>query len=172
MTETESAAVIEKETAEVPAIAAEPEPEPASGPAFPEETPFRPKDQSDLRTELMKKQLFWTRLGSIFLGVTMMVALLAAARLMRLVPQAEAALETAGVVMENIDQLSRQLQDADIPAILENLDRTLTQSRSSLTDVSEAVRAISAIDFAGLGEAIQDLQNVLKNPIGSLFGRG
>lgn len=169
MTETESAAVIEieKETPEVPAAVA-PAPEPAS----PEETLRRLEEQSALRTELTKKLLFWTRLGALFLGVTMMIALLAAVRLTQLVPQVEEALDTAGVVMENLTQLSRQLQDADIPAILENLDRTLTQSRSSLTDVSEAVQAISAIDFAGLGQAIQDLQRVLRNPIGSLFGRG
>lgn len=174
MTETGSAALAEKEpsalilpSVEPPAPA--PGPDLETGPASLEKTLLRLEEQSAIRTELAKKRLFWVRLGSLFLGVTMAVAVYAAATLM---PQAQSALDTATVVMDSLTQLSRQLQEADLPAILENLDQTLTQSRSSLTDASEAVRSISAIDFAGLNEAILDLQRVLRNPLGSLFGRG
>lgn len=177
MTETESTALMEKETAEDPgapaaetlAITPVPEPEVGPDPTFLEKTLRRLEEQSVLQTALAKKRLFWVRLGSLFLGVTMAVVLLTASTL---TPQIETALDTANGVMENLTRLSAQLEEADIPAILENLDRTLTQSRSSLTDVSEAVRSISAIDFAGLNQAILDLQRVLRNPLGSLFGRG
>ena len=60
---------------------------------------------------------------------------------------------------------------ADIPAILDNLDQTLTESRASLAEASEAVQAVSSIDFASLNTAILDLKRLLENPLGSLFGR-
>lgn len=183
MTETETTALLEKETAEAAeavgtAKTAEPAgtpltvaavPEPETEPAALEKNLRRLEEQSALQTALAKKRLFWVRLGSVFLGVTMLIVLVTVTTLM---PQLEAALDTAGGVMENLTQLSAQLQEADLPAILENLDKTLTQSRSSLVDVSEAVRSISSIDFAGLNDAILDLQRVLRNPLGSLFGRG
>lgn len=141
-----------------------------------EETPFsmektlrRLEEQSALQTELAQKRLFWGRLGCVFLGVTMAVVFFTAVTLS---PRIEATLDNADLVMEHLTQLSQQLQEADLPDILENLNKTLTQSRASLGDVSEAVRSISAIDFAGLNDAILDLQRVLRNPIGSLFGRG
>lgn len=141
-----------------------------------EETPFsiektlrRLEEQSVLQTELAQKRLFWGRLGSIFLGVTMAVVFFTAATL---TPKVNTTLENADLVMEQLTQLSGQLQEADIPAILENLNKTLTQSRASLADVSKAVDSLSSIDFAGLNGAILDLQKVLRNPLGSLFGRG
>lgn len=146
---------------------------PASGP---EEAPFsmektlrRLEEQSVIQTELAQKRLFWGRLTAVFIGITMAVVALATARLM---PRIQTTLDNADLVMEQLTRLSQQLEEADIPSILENLDKTLTQSRASLEDVSEAVRSISAIDFAGLNQAILDLQRVLRNPIGSLFGRG
>lgn len=144
--------------------------------ANPEETAFsmertlrRLEEQSLLQTQLAQKRLFWGRLSAVFIGVTMAAVLLT---VMTLTPRLQATLDNADLVMEQLTQLSEQLQEADIPAILENLNKTLTQSRASLVDVSEAVRSISSIDFAGLNEAILELQRVLRNPIGSLFGRG
>ena len=164
MTETTSTALVERGPAPLAVPGGElPEPPTLEG------TLRRLEEQSALQTQLAAKRLFWVRLGSVFLGVTMAVVLMAAATL---IPRAQASLDTADAVMESLAQLSGQLQEADLPAILENLDQTLTQSRSSLTDVSEAVRSISAIDFASLNNAILDLQKVLRNPLGSLFGRG
>lgn len=169
MTENGTAALMEKETPETTAILPVEVPGTEAGPVSIETTLRRLEEQSVLQTELARRRLFWVRLGSVFLGVTMGLAMLAA---LILIPRAQATLDAVDVVMENLTQLSQQLQGADIPAILENLDRTLSQGRSSLTDISEAVRSISSIDFEGLNRAIQDLQRMVKNPIGSLFGLG
>lgn len=173
MTENQSTALMDKETPKAPAIPAEETlaitPAPGAGPASLEKTLRRLEEQSAIRTELALKRLFWVRLGSVFLGVTMAVVMLTAATLM---PRVQASLDATDVVMDNLTQLSQRIEEADLPAILENLDQTLTQSRASLGEVSGAMESISAIDFAGLSEAIQDLQRVLRNPLGSLFGRG
>ena len=171
MTESEATALMEKETPDPTAILpVEPlAPAPEAEPVTIETTLRRLEEQSAFQTELAKRRLFWVRLGSVFLGATMAAVVLA---VLILVPRAQATLDAVDVVMENLTQLSQQLQGADIPAILENLDQTLSQGRSSLTDISEAVRSISSIDFEGLNRAIQDLQRMVKNPIGSLFGLG
>lgn len=172
MTETETTALAEREPSPL-AVPPAPDPAPAPDPEQDlspvERTLRRLEEQSLLQTQLSQKRLFWAQLGGVFLGVTMAVVVLAA---LILVPRAQAALDAADVVMDNLTQLSQQLQGADIPAILENLDKTLDQGRSSLGDISEAVRAFSEIDFEGLNQAIQDLQRMTRNPLGSLFGLG
>lgn len=167
MTETETNLRTENEAAQELSIT--PVPHPEETPFSMEKTLRRLEEQSVIQTRLAQKRLFWGRLSAVFIGVTMAVVVLA---VVTLTPRVQTTLDNADLVMGQLTRLSQQLQEADIPSILENLNKTLTQSRASLADVSEAVRSISSIDFASLNQAILDLQKVLRNPIGSLFGRG
>ena len=79
MTETESTALLEKESAGAPAeplaITPVPEPKAEPEPASLEKTLRRLEEQSALQTELAKKRLFWARLSGVFLGLTMLIVL-------------------------------------------------------------------------------------------------
>ena len=89
----------------------------------------------------------------------------------RVIPAVERTLTNANTTLLEITTLAQQLEGADIPAILDNLDQTLTESRASLVEASEAVQAVSSIDFESLNQAILDLKRLVENPLGSLFGR-
>ncbi len=89
----------------------------------------------------------------------------------RVIPAVERTLTNANTTLLEVTTLAQQLEGADIPAILDNLDQTLTESRASLAEASEAVQAVSSIDFESLNQAILDLKRLVENPLGSLFGR-
>lgn len=176
MTDAENTAVMEKEKEVVNSLEAPPPPAP------PPEAPPAPgadtvrleallrqiEEQSLFRTQLAKKQLFWGRLTALFMGVMAATVVFTVSSVL---PQVESVLGTASSTMDSITRLSMELQGADIPAILENLDQALTEGRASMADASEAMQSVSSIDFASLNAAILDLQRVLENPLGSLFGR-
>lgn len=190
MTDTETAAAVidpeARETREAPAQPAAPAEEPPapapkpqkSAPSLAAPSPAearvesllrRLEEQSALQTKLAKKRLFWGRLSALCVGVMAAVLVFTVNTLM---PRVESVLGTANSTLSSITILSQQLQDADIPAILENLDQTLTEGRASLNEASQAVQSVATIDFASLNQAILDLQRLLSNPLGSLFGRG
>ena len=78
----------------------------------------------------------------------------------------------ADVTLDHIAIIAQQLEAADIPGVLDNLNQTLNEGRESLNEASESIQEISAIDFAALNAAILDLQKLVKNPLGSIFSRG
>ena len=127
------------------------------------------EEQSALRTAMARKQLQLTRLSTLFVGVMAAAVVLFVGLCL---PRVNATLGYADGALQNLQAVTQQLQEADLAAILRNLDQTLTEGRVSLQDASEAMRNISAVDFEGLNKAITDLQKVLNNPIGSIFGFG
>lgn len=172
MEEKEAVVTLEK-TEEQPApqaaaVAPPPAPAPGADTGRIEALLRRLEEQSSLQTKLAKKRLFWGRLSCACLGVMAAAVVLTAGTL---TPRVEVTLSQANQALGDINILAQQLEMADIPAILDNLDQTLTESRASLAEASEAVQAVSSIDFASLNTAILDLKRLLENPLGSLFGR-
>ncbi len=164
MDEKENTATLEKQ--EVPQTGtAAPSPAPDPSAARVETLLRRLEEQSVLQTKLAKKRLFWARLSTAVFAVALM--LLAG----RVIPAVERTLTNANTTLLEVTTLAQQLEGADIPAILDNLDQTLTESRASLAEASEAVQAVSSIDFESLNQAILDLKRLVENPLGSLFGR-
>ena len=90
----------------------------------------------------------------------------------RVIPAVENTLSRADVTLDHIAIIAQQLEAADIPGVLDNLNQTLNEGRESLNEASESIQEISAIDFAALNAAILDLQKLVKNPLGSIFSRG
>ena len=127
----------------------------------------RLEEQSALQTVLAKKRLFYARLSAAFLAVT---AIAVVWMVGQVIPQMERTLGTANTTMADVDLVMQQLAMADIPGIIENLDQTLSEGRESIAEASDALQQVSSIDFAGLNKAIQELQGVLENPLGSLIG--
>ena len=154
MDEKENTATLEKQ--EVPQTgAAAPSPAPDPSAARVETLLRRLEEQSVLQTKLAKKRLFWARLSTAVLAVALM--LLAG----RVIPAVERTLTNAKTTLLEVTTLAQQLEGADIPAILDNLDQTLTESRASLAEASEAVQAVSSIDFESLNQAILDLKRLV-----------
>ena len=159
MDEKENTATLEKQ--EVPQTGtAAPSPAPDPSAARVETLLRRLEEQSVLQTKLAKN-----RLSTAVFAVALM--LLAG----RVIPAVERTLTNANTTLLEVTTLAQQLEGADIPAILDNLDQTLTESRASLAEASEAVQAVSSIDFESLNQAILDLKRLVENPLGSLFGR-
>jgi len=127
----------------------------------------RLEEQSALQTAIAKKRLFYSRLSAAFLGAAALAMIWLAGRV---IPQVELTLSNANSALQTVEVVAQQLNAADIPAILENLDQTLVEGRESINEASEALQRVSDIDFAGLNRAISDLQQVLENPLGSLVG--
>lgn len=150
----------------LPAVPKE-EPVPAAGEARLEAALRRLEEQSALQTTLAKKRLLYARLSAAFLAVT---AIAVVWMVGQVIPQVERTLSIADTTMQDVDLVMQQLAAADIPGILENLDQTLSEGRESIADASDALQQVSSIDFASLNKAIQDLQGVLENPLGSLVG--
>jgi len=170
MAEMETAAVMEQDAPKDSSAppAKDPAPAPRTDTTRMEQLLRRLEEESALQTRLAKKRLFWGRLSALFVGVMAAAVVFTVGSVL---PRARWVLDAANTALFDIHNLSWQLQQADIPAILENLDQTLTEGRASLNEASEAVQAISTIDFASLNTAILDLKRLLENPLGSLFGR-
>ena len=135
---------------------------PQTGAAAPDPSAARVET---LLRRLEEQSVLQTRLSTAVFAVALM--LLAG----RVIPAVERTLTNANTTLLEVTTLAQQLEGADIPAILDNLDQTLTESRASLAEASEAVQAVSSIDFESLNQAILDLKRLVENPLGSLFGR-
>jgi hypothetical protein len=124
-------------------------------------------EESAVQTVMARKQLNLTRLSTIFVGImTAAVVLFVGAVL----PKVNTTLANADQVLQSLGEVAVQLEEADLQGILANLNRTLAEGQESLRDASEALEKVSQIDFDSLNQAINDLSNLLNNPLGALFG--
>jgi hypothetical protein len=69
--------------------------------------------------------------------------------------------------LQNIEVITTELAEADLPAMISNIDELVT---SSQTSVNLATEKISGIDFEALNQSIRDLQSIIQ-PLARLFGR-
>ena len=123
--------------------------------------------------EKTTKQLFYTRiLAGAALGL-FLVVLIAAMVLVpkassvlsqtnKLVTDASGILESADLVLQDISTMSNE-----VTSVSEGLNDFIIENAQTLTD---AAQDISNIDFAGLNQAIQDLQDAV-GPFANLMNR-
>ena len=67
--------------------------------------------------------------------------------------------------VSNIQKISKDLSDANLPEMIDNMDRLVTSESS----IETAVEKLNSIDFDSLNSAIRDLANIVR-PLGKLFG--
>lgn len=83
-----------------------------------------------------------------------------------LIPRINSLFNDVQASVTNIQKISQELADADLPGMIENVDSLVTTSESSIQD---AMEKLNSIDFDSLNSAIQDLSNIIR-PLGKLFG--
>ncbi|MDO4329899.1 MAG: hypothetical protein Q4C66_11270 [Lachnospiraceae bacterium] len=83
-----------------------------------------------------------------------------------LIPKVNQLLDDIQVSVTNIQDISQDLADADLPKMIQDVDNLVSTSESS---IQTAVNKLNSIDFDALNSAITDLSNIVR-PLGRLFG--
>ena len=83
-----------------------------------------------------------------------------------LIPKVNQLLDDIQVSVSNIQNISQDLAEADLPRMIRKVDSLASTSESS---IRTAVDKLNAIDFEALNSAITDLSNIVR-PLGRLFG--
>lgn len=83
-----------------------------------------------------------------------------------LIPKVNQLLDDIQISVTNIQDISQDLADADLPNMIQNVDSLVSTSESS---IRTAVDKLNSIDFDALNSAITDLSNIVR-PLGRLFG--
>ena len=115
--------------------------------------------------ELARQQRFLSTVITTALLVILCLFLLAGSLV---IPRLSAFCRRADSAMTQLETLSAQLEQADLPAALENLD---TLASASQDGMQQALDAINAIDTEALNDTISDLAEVIA-PLSQLFGTG
>ncbi len=114
--------------------------------------------------EMTKKQLAWQRVSSICIFGIFAIVLIAA---IKILPTLESTLKHADTVAENaigtLDEIDKAV--AEISDSNSDLNKLLNENAEPLT---KAVKNMSEIDFEGMNQAIQDLQDTV-GPMASFF---
>lgn len=123
--------------------------------------------------EKTKKQLLYTRvLAAAAVGMFLIMLLAAVV----VVPKASAALSQISDVMVRVQGLAENADSAvtgiqkmsgEVTAVSQSLNEFVTDNAQTLT---EAAKDISQIDFEGLNQAIQDLQDAV-SPLAKMMNR-
>jgi len=82
-----------------------------------------------------------------------------------LMPQVQELSAQTQVVLSNLTQVTDQLADMDLGAMIENVDELVVTSQSG---VDQAMKKLNQIDFDTLNQAISDLSDVVE-PLASFF---
>lgn len=83
-----------------------------------------------------------------------------------LIPRVNQLLDDIQVSVMNIQNISQDLAEADLPKMIQDVDSLVSVSESS---IQTAVNKLNSIDFDALNSAITDLSNIVR-PLGRLFG--
>ncbi len=84
-----------------------------------------------------------------------------------LIPKVNQLMDDIQVSVTNIQHISQDLADADLPKMIQDVDSLVSTSESS---IQTAVDKLNSIDFDALNSAITDLSNIVR-PLGRLFGK-
>ncbi len=137
-------------------------------------------DQANQKqTKFAKWQCFFSAIAAACCAAILIIVLC-------LLPQINAAIEQANIVMDDIRQVSSQLTQADWEGLvsdLEEVSEQLAQANlgsiakdinalvdSCQTGVQDAVEKLDAIDLKTLNKAIKDLSDVVE-PLARFFNR-
>lgn len=122
-------------------------------------------EESERRQEKYAKRQFLMSMVMALCCVGIFCAVLLAYQ--NVVPTAQKSLQTIGAVAEDLGQISNQLTEADLAALVEHVDQLAVNSEQG---VQKALEQINAIDIDSLNQAIQDLSDVV-SPLAKLMGR-
>lgn len=110
----------------------------------------------------LKRQVSWMRFLTIFLTVTVVAV---GGFIFTLIPKAEKIMTQIDTVTNDMDTVITDLNNANLPVALENVNKLLETSQTTLVDAAENM---NKIDFETLNKAIGDLQKVVE-PLANLF---
>lgn len=133
-----------------------------------------------------QKQIRYARLQCVFSAVAAVCCAAALVLVAGLLPKLDAIARQADVVMQDVQQVSSQLAQADWEGMISDLEQVgaqiaqadfgaLTQEvstlvQSSQSGVEEALGKLNSIDLDTLNRAIADLAAVVE-PLAKFFGR-
>jgi len=133
-----------------------------------------------------RQQARFAKLQCLFSAVAAVCCLFVLVAVLTLVPQLKDTAGQVDAVLTNVEDVSRQLAEADVAAVMENLEEVtdeLAQAEldtmagdvrqlvsTSQTGVEEALNKLNAIDLKTLNKAIQDLADVVA-PLANFFNR-
>ena len=81
-------------------------------------------------------------------------------------PRVNTLLDDLQASAKNIQQVSKELTEADLPQMMKNMNALVSTSETS---IQNAMDKLNSIDFEALNSAITDLSNIVR-PLGRLFG--
>ena len=119
-----------------------------------------------------RKQTWYARLQFIFSFVAAVACLLLVLAGMKILPQIQQMITQAETVLSNLESVTTQLANSDLPGMVENIDVLVNNVDdlvgASHIGVEQAIEKINAIDFNKLNDAIKDLSDVIE-PIAKFF---
>ncbi|NLG05611.1 MAG: hypothetical protein GX567_17575 [Clostridia bacterium] len=129
------------------------------------------REDNEKQMNYLKKQLRVSQFFTVFLVVILTIVIFqiisVIPKVNGLLAQTETMMTDAQAVMKNIDTVTKELTEADIAGMLEDVDSLVVSSETSMAD---AMNQVMAIDIESLNQAIKDLQSVVA-PLAKLFGR-
>ncbi len=113
-------------------------------------------DMNKQQLKVMKKQLLWIQATSLILVVAFVVLIVFLGNMFTRISK----------TISDIEIVSAQLADADLPAMIEHVNTLVDSSQQS---VQAASSKIESIDIEALNQSIHDL-NAIIEPLARLFG--
>lgn len=83
-----------------------------------------------------------------------------------LIPKVNVLLDDIQASVANIQSITQELVDADLPGMIQDVNHLVSTSESTLKTTTDK---LNSIDFESLNSAIQDLANIIR-PLGRWFG--
>ena len=122
-------------------------------------------EESERRQEKYAKRQYLMTMVMALCCVGVFCAVLFAYK--SVVPTAQRSLQTIGAVAEDLGQISNQLTEADLAALVDHVDKLAINSEEG---IQKALEQINSIDIDSLNQAIRDLSDVV-SPLAKLMGR-
>ncbi len=116
-------------------------------------------DQKELLEKLEKDSQKRTICSFITAGCAVCVLLIVLIGAMQIVPKTVDAMEGLEAVSNDLEVVSKQLSDADIAGMLDQVNGLVSDSQKS---VILAMEKLDAIDIDGMNAAIKDLHTVIE----------
>ena len=113
-----------------------------------------------------QKQLRLARIRLVLLVLFLAAALIFAAPW---TPKIEATLEKTDLLLDDLAQVTEQIESADIPGLMESMDQLAEEGVLSLQSIREAAETLGDLNMEKLNQAISDLQKAI-SPLARLFG--
>ena len=108
-------------------------------------------------------------LSKIRLGLTGFLTALVLLAFLLWGPRLHRSLQNADHAFDSLEMVASQLVQADIPALLSDMDQLAAKGKDSLEAMEKAAEVLEKIDMDQLNRAIADLQKAV-SPLAKLFG--